>query len=305
MTYSVIRKTFPFHWCVRSTCNRAPNPLSSLLFVHLTPDPIPIPNLFRNGAYFSKLAMAPLAKTLLDNLQRRAASEEDATELRFGLFLAHDTTVLPLLCAWDVWDGAWPAYAALLAIELYEAAEGYEHYVRLVYGGEELILPGCTEPLCPLERLVELTEPWAFATDDPARPCWVTAAEESKRGRVVEYPAAALGASGVEQMTVRSLPSPSTSSSVPGSNQNGAYGVEGPSPSTSTPVVHASLGATLLALLLGVAVGVVLTLAWDWRQRRRRQEYVGVGSPPGVGGGQEGGGGGVPRLLDRGQYISI
>jgi hypothetical protein len=50
--------------------------------------------------------------------------------------------VLPLLCAWGVWDGRWPSYASLLALELYRDREGGA-YFRLVYGGKELVLPGC------------------------------------------------------------------------------------------------------------------------------------------------------------------
>ena len=55
--------------------------------------------------------------------------------------LGHDTTILPLLAAWGVWDGHWPTYASLLSIELYETSE--DHLFRMVYAGRELVLPGC------------------------------------------------------------------------------------------------------------------------------------------------------------------
>lgn len=278
--------------------------------------------------------MGPLARTLLQNLQARA---EGDSALRFALFLAHDTTVLPLLCAWDVWDGAWPSYAALLAIELYEAEGGRRHYVRLVYAGQELVLPGCTEALCPLEQLAALTEPWALAADDPRRPCWTTTTtttgeqgEQEEQGRysVVEDLDEDGDGDEVGVEEGRVLPASSSSSPLSSSSSStaGAY-IQSPSSTTggnnNTTAPPSSVGGTLLALLLGAAVGAVLTLAWE--RRRQRGEYVGVG---GVDGAAEEGGsssnnnssGGVhvpnpygsaaiphPVLsaVDRGRYVSI
>lgn len=63
--------------------------------------------------------------------------------------LPTDTTILPLLCAWGVWDNIWPSYAAMVAIELYQQStdDNYddEYLFRLVYAGKELVLPGCDE----------------------------------------------------------------------------------------------------------------------------------------------------------------
>lgn len=55
----------------------------------------------------------------------------------------HDTTVLPLLSAWGVWDGQWPSYASIITLELYETSDG--HYFRLLYAGKELKLPTCSQ----------------------------------------------------------------------------------------------------------------------------------------------------------------
>eukprot|EP00624_Nannochloropsis_granulata_P002900 evm.model.NODE_24698_length_19406_cov_26.450068.5 len=142
-----------------------------------------------NDAYYSKLGMGPFALELLENMRGRARAggrEGGRTALKFGLFLGHDTSVLPLLAAWKVWDGEWPPYAAILVIELYETkAEGEEgrergegeggqkeHLFRILYRGKELVMEGCEgEALCPFSVLEAATEKWALASDDPKRPC--------------------------------------------------------------------------------------------------------------------------------------
>lgn len=285
----------------------------------------------RNEAYFSKLAMGPLAKTLLDNLRARADNPRE-DPLRFALFLAHDTTLLPLLCAYDVWDGVWPSYAALLAIELYDSATHHGALVRLVYAGQELILPGCTEALCPLATFSALTEPWAFASNDPARPCWTAAAaaaggEEDDDGGQQRRGGLGLPQTKAEAMAAAAMPltpAAEVGSAVP---PRSAYiqqepsvgpssgGSASSSSSTSSTSSSSSFGTLVLGTLLGVGIGVVLTLAWGRRQRRR--EYVGlegeaatagVGFFPDAFDGRSGGGG-IPHpvvsAVDRGRYSSI
>jgi len=127
-----------------------------------------------NDAYYSKVGMGPFARELLENMRGRA-KEGGREGLRFGLFLGHDTSVLPLLAAWEVWDGEWPPYAAVLVIELYEKEGregGKEHLFRMLYRGKELVMEGCEgEALCPFSVFEAATEKWALATDDPQRPC--------------------------------------------------------------------------------------------------------------------------------------
>lgn len=277
--------------------------------------------------------MGPLAKTLLDNLRARA-DDPRGDPLRFALFLAHDTTLLPLLCAWDVWDGAWPSYAALLAIELYESATHHGPLVRLVYAGQELILPGCTEALCPFSTFAALTEPFAFASKDPARPCWTAAAaaaggeeEEDDDGGQQRRGGFGLPQTKAEAMAAAAaLPRTPTAEVGSAAPPRSAYiqqepsagpssgGSASSSPSTSSSF-SSSFGTLVLGTLLGVGIGVVLTLAWGRRQRRR--EYVGVeGEAATAGAGffpdafdGTSGGGGIPHpvlsAVDRGGYSSI
>ena len=39
---------------------------------------------------------------------------------KISLFSVHDTTLVPMLLAWDVFDHRWPGFSAAITIELYE-----------------------------------------------------------------------------------------------------------------------------------------------------------------------------------------
>lgn len=86
---------------------------------------------------------------------------------RVALYSAHDTTVLPFLHAFEVADRKWPTYAANIVLELWERDADDEeavqqhkerHYVRMMYNGNEVTLPGCHQQvLCPFSRFEELS----------------------------------------------------------------------------------------------------------------------------------------------------
>jgi len=63
---------------------------------------------------------------------------------RFALFAGHDTSVLPFLRAFNVWDGLWPRYASMIRVEIWESKSNQGSFsVRLIYNDKELALPGC------------------------------------------------------------------------------------------------------------------------------------------------------------------
>ncbi|KAJ7394020.1 Lysophosphatidic acid phosphatase type 6 [Desmophyllum pertusum] len=71
------------------------------------------------------------------------------------LYSVHDTSVGSLLIALGIFEDKWPDFAADLAFELYrDKDQGY--FVRVLYQGKEKILPGCSSPLCPLNKFKEL-----------------------------------------------------------------------------------------------------------------------------------------------------
>lgn len=95
--------------------------------------------------------------------------------LKFALFSAHDTSLMPFLAAvmGDRWDGRWAGYAYMISIELYAASASSSlgaggHYFRLYYNGEILTLPGCDAQLCDANVLLD-----ALAYGQESMPCSV------------------------------------------------------------------------------------------------------------------------------------
>jgi hypothetical protein len=88
------------------------------------------------------------------HIQNNLQSMLDGGPLKFALFSAHDTSVMPLLAALlgTAWDGKWAAYAALVSIEVYSAVSG-GYLFRMVHNGKVVRMPGCSADLCPLDVL--------------------------------------------------------------------------------------------------------------------------------------------------------
>ena len=231
-----------------------------------------------NDAYYSKLGIGPFMKELLDNMRARV---QGSSALRFGLFLGHDTSVLPLLAALGVWEGVWPPYSSLLVFELYEG-EGDQYFFRLVYDGKELIMDECDgKALCRVEVLEQVVTPWALATGDPRRACAVVTEEfdyeeeeeEDGKGssimvhlRAAEAEEKKGGEAGGETNTTTTAPptapapvvnepTPTTNKS---SNKANGGGIGG---------VHLFL-AVFFSLLVGILFGIVMTLSWAERRQR-------------------------------------
>jgi hypothetical protein len=233
-----------------------------------------------NDAYYSKLGIGPFMKELLDNMRARVQGQ---SALRFGLFLGHDTSVLPLLAALGVWEGVWPPYSSLLVFELYEG-KGDQYFFRLVYDGKELIMDECEgKALCRFEVLEEVVSPWALATGDPRRACAVVTdefdtaeeGEEGEDGSMVHLRAvegeekkggdeAARGESNATSTTTAPAPAPVVSEPTPTTNKSSnTQGKNG----GAIGGVHLFL-AVFFSLLVGILFGIVMTLSWAERRQR-------------------------------------
>ncbi len=71
---------------------------------------------------------------------------------RFFLYSGHDLgPIMPLLSAFNAWNGTWATYAAMLTIELLDMPQSTVPSVRMVYNGEVKQLPGCAAALCTLQ----------------------------------------------------------------------------------------------------------------------------------------------------------
>eukprot|EP01123_Difflugia_compressa_P001586 TRINITY_DN11930_c0_g1_i1.p1 TRINITY_DN11930_c0_g1~~TRINITY_DN11930_c0_g1_i1.p1 ORF type:complete len:215 (-),score=55.29 TRINITY_DN11930_c0_g1_i1:27-596(-) len=81
------------------------------------------------------------------------------SSVKASFFAGHDTTLIPMLTSFGVWNKQWPPYASLLQIELLTSTQNGEDFVRLIYNNQELLLPGCgfVSP-CPYEVFWQLTQ---------------------------------------------------------------------------------------------------------------------------------------------------
>ena len=80
---------------------------------------------------------------------------DHTSNIKMRLFSGHDTTLMPLLRAFGVEDCFWTPFAANIILELYEDTSNkakVDHYVRVLYEFEELIIPGCDGALCQIDQ---------------------------------------------------------------------------------------------------------------------------------------------------------
>jgi hypothetical protein len=99
-----------------------------------------------------------MGQTIYDMRTRiQAAVDGDSSALKFALWSAHDTSIMPFLAALlgDSWDRKWARYAALVSIEIYNSTVvGSDDMFRMVYNGEPLLFPGCTTTICDVSVLL-------------------------------------------------------------------------------------------------------------------------------------------------------
>ncbi|XP_077977358.1 lysophosphatidic acid phosphatase type 6-like [Glandiceps talaboti] len=97
-----------------------------------------------------QVSVGPLVKLITDNLKDIAAGKIGS---KFHLYACHDSSIIALLCAFDIYDNQWPPFAADLRFEVYKNTQG-EHFVKMMYVGKELIPSGMTSPL-PMNAFLE------------------------------------------------------------------------------------------------------------------------------------------------------
>lgn len=94
-----------------------------------------------------KLSIGPLVEHMINNLD---LDEKKAKKMY--MFSGHDTSLIPLLSAFDIWAAEWPYYGSNISLELWSRKDDpSKKFVRTLYNGEALKIGGCTEKMCPLD----------------------------------------------------------------------------------------------------------------------------------------------------------
>ncbi|NXD20497.1 PPAL phosphatase, partial [Spelaeornis formosus] len=126
----------------------------------------------REGALCCSIWLLPLTScclfsgVLLDHIRKnltKAANVSAHQNLKLLVYSAHDTTLVALQMALDVYNKMQAPYASCHLFELYQEDDGnfsVEMFYRNESGNEPfpLTIPGCQHK-CPLQRFLELTEP--------------------------------------------------------------------------------------------------------------------------------------------------
>ncbi|XP_040288877.1 lysosomal acid phosphatase-like isoform X2 [Bufo bufo] len=107
----------------------------------------------------SRLQGGVLVSSILKNITHAATTP--SIKLKLIMYSAHDTTIVALQMALNVFNGKSLPYAACHIFELYKADNG-EYTVEMYYQNDSLVdpylvaLPGCSSS-CPLAKFTELT----------------------------------------------------------------------------------------------------------------------------------------------------
>jgi len=105
-----------------------------------------------------RLRGGPLVKEWIQNMNNTIA---DADTTQFFVYSAHDSTIVSVQQALQVYTNNTPPYASAMMVELHQIDGEYQ--VQILYRNDTLVdpyvltLPGCTA-LCPLDSFVELTK---------------------------------------------------------------------------------------------------------------------------------------------------
>ncbi|XP_014238436.1 venom acid phosphatase Acph-1-like [Trichogramma pretiosum] len=79
---------------------------------------------------------------------------------KIHLYSAHENNLAGILIAMDSWWNFIPEYSSAIVFELHEVESQYYIQVVYYYGipteFEELVIPGCDQPMCPIEEFLDL-----------------------------------------------------------------------------------------------------------------------------------------------------
>lgn len=114
------------------------------------------------------LAIGMFLEHIMDNCIKKIDGQHN---YKMMMYSVHDTTMAPILLILGLFDDKWPDFAADLTFELYRDKD-HHYYVKVLYKGEEKVLPGCSGPLCPLNKFKNVVS--EYFIDNWERECKVT-----------------------------------------------------------------------------------------------------------------------------------
>jgi len=108
-----------------------------------------------------QLKAGPFIQKLVTEFENKRDNKLEPKDLKISLYTGHDSSVVNILSALNVWEKQFPAYGIMAMFELVRDKKtgeiGVQMYLRnsATSGAIPLTMPGC-EHFCPLDKFVEL-----------------------------------------------------------------------------------------------------------------------------------------------------
>ncbi|XP_073329716.1 lysophosphatidic acid phosphatase type 6 [Pagrus major] len=112
-----------------------------------------------------QLCVGPLLHTLLSNIDEKLNDTSSEPNRKLFLYSAHDTTLIPCLMAFGVFDMRWPPYAADITLELHQHRQTKEAFVKVSYIGQDQLIQGCSGVYCPLEEFKQALSAYSLSSE--------------------------------------------------------------------------------------------------------------------------------------------
>ncbi|XP_017278150.1 lysophosphatidic acid phosphatase type 6 [Kryptolebias marmoratus] len=103
-----------------------------------------------------QLCVGPLLHVLWENIEKKLQGSSAESYRKLFLYSVHDTTLIPCLMALRIFDMKWPPYAADITLELHQNRQTNEAFVKVSYGGQDQLIPGCSGVYCPLQEFKQV-----------------------------------------------------------------------------------------------------------------------------------------------------
>lgn len=117
-----------------------------------------------------------------DESANPATAFASAAGKKLLLYSGHDSTLVPLLCALECYDGVWPPYASFLSLEIAQDRASGERFVRALYNDREVHMLGQPGPWCAFDVFFSALERVSLRHDDYRAQC--SGAEAGLAGEV-------------------------------------------------------------------------------------------------------------------------
>lgn len=109
-----------------------------------------------------QLKAGPFIKKMVTEFENKRDGKLSPKDLKISLYTGHDSSIVNVLYALDVWETQFPAYGIMALFELVRDKKtgelGVQMFLRnsATSGAIPLTMPGC-EHFCPLEKFIEIS----------------------------------------------------------------------------------------------------------------------------------------------------